>query len=286
MLMLKTECTVTGLDTARIADDPRLRERFRATCENVSHYPDGVEIVCPDTEDERDCTLLTAKREFPHLRLLGAMTAPAPGPAASRWGCTGASARACSGCSPSAFWLRTVPGGPDKTALVRFTNPSACSSHCRALARVAWRMREGFPAPAGPHAPWERRGAIALHVFLIVATLLMPLSGVLRSLAYARPVSVFGWPLIPKLLDAKHETLYAVASNLHDGLALLLSAALALHVAAALKHHWIDRDATLTRILGLPGEPADEVRRSRRSVRSRYPRGRCPGRSRVRLRQR
>lgn len=70
MLMLKTECTVIGLDTARIADDPRLRERFLATCENVSHYPDGVEIVCPDTEDERDCTLLTAKREFPHLRLL------------------------------------------------------------------------------------------------------------------------------------------------------------------------------------------------------------------------
>ncbi|MEE7455286.1 hypothetical protein MPAR168_00220 [Methylorubrum populi] len=70
MLMLKTDCTVTGLDTARIADDPRLRERFLATCENVSHYPDGVEIVCPDTEDERDCTLLTAKREFPHLRLL------------------------------------------------------------------------------------------------------------------------------------------------------------------------------------------------------------------------
>ena len=38
--------------------------------------------------------------------------------------------------------------------------------------------------------------------------------------------------------------------NLHDGLALALTAALALHVAAALKHHWIDRDATLLRILG------------------------------------
>ncbi|MFG5118828.1 hypothetical protein [Methylorubrum sp. POS3] len=70
MLMLKTDCTVTGLDSARVADDPHTRERFLATCENVSHYPDGVEIVCPETEDERDCTLLTAKREFPHLRLL------------------------------------------------------------------------------------------------------------------------------------------------------------------------------------------------------------------------
>ncbi|PXW51961.1 cytochrome b [Methylobacterium sp. B4] len=149
------------------------------------------------------------------------------------------------------FWLRTVPGGQDKTALVQIHKSVGVLVLMAALARVAWRMREGFPAPAGPHAAWERRGAIALHVFLIAATLLMPLSGILRSRAYARPVSVFGLPLIPKLFEAKHETLYAIASNLHDGLALALSAALALHVAAALKHHWIDRDATLTRILGL-----------------------------------
>ncbi|MFF8801582.1 hypothetical protein ACF1BM_16310 [Methylobacterium sp. NPDC014699] len=40
--------------------------------------------------------------------------------------------------------------------------------------------------------------------------------------------------------------------NLHDGLAFALTAALALHVAVALKRHWIDRDATLLRILGRP----------------------------------
>ena len=70
MLMLKTECTVTGLDISRLADPAAYRDRFFATCENVSHYPDGVEILCPDTEDERDCRLMTAKRDFPHLRLL------------------------------------------------------------------------------------------------------------------------------------------------------------------------------------------------------------------------
>lgn len=179
------------------------------------------------------------------------MTAPAPWPGRLSLGLHWGVGAGVLGLIVFGFWLRTVPGGPDKTALVQIHKSVGVLVFAAALARVAWRMREGFPAPVGPHAPWERRGAIALHVFLIVATLLMPLSGTLRSLAYARPVSVFGLPVIPKLVEAKHETLYAVASNLHDGLALLLSAALALHVAAALKHHWIDRDATLVRILGL-----------------------------------
>lgn len=179
------------------------------------------------------------------------MTAPAPWPGRLSLGLHWGVGAGVLGLIVFGFWLRTVPGGPDKTALVQIHKSVGVLVFAAALARVAWRLREGFPAPAGPHVPWERRGAIALHVFLIVATLLMPLSGILRSLAYARPVSVFGLPVIPKLFEAKHETLYAVASNLHDGLALLLSAALALHVAAALKHHWIDRDATLVRILGL-----------------------------------
>ncbi len=66
MLMLKTECSVTSLAvSARNGKD-----LFSAGCENVAHYPDGVEIICPDTEDERECTILTAKREFRHLHHL------------------------------------------------------------------------------------------------------------------------------------------------------------------------------------------------------------------------
>lgn len=87
MLMLKTECGVAGLDISKIDGSKidgsgiaggagaggrradRYTDRFLAACENVAHYPDGVEIVCPDTEDEQDCRLLTRKREFPHLKL-------------------------------------------------------------------------------------------------------------------------------------------------------------------------------------------------------------------------
>ncbi|MGU3388714.1 hypothetical protein ACLBYG_29755 [Methylobacterium sp. D53M] len=67
LLMLKTECGVGGL---AVEDLDGGATRFVATCENVSHYPDGVEVRCPNSEDDRDCTILTQKRVFPHLRAL------------------------------------------------------------------------------------------------------------------------------------------------------------------------------------------------------------------------
>ncbi len=66
MLMLRTECSVTSLEVS--ARDGK--DLFSAGCENVAHYPDGVEVLCPDTEDERECTILTRKREFLHLHHL------------------------------------------------------------------------------------------------------------------------------------------------------------------------------------------------------------------------
>ncbi len=51
--------------------------RFVAACENVAHYPDGVEVRCPNSEDDRDCTILTQKRDFSPSTGASAMTAAA-----------------------------------------------------------------------------------------------------------------------------------------------------------------------------------------------------------------
>jgi cytochrome b561 len=151
------------------------------------------------------------------------------------------------------FWLQTLPGGPSKGPAVQIHKSFGMLMFCLALARLAWRMREGFPPPLAGTDAWERRGARAMHGLLLAATILMPVSGILRSLAYARPVSVFGVPVIPQVFAAKQDTLYALSSSLHDWLAIALTAAIALHAAAALKHHWIDRDPTLDRMLGRRG---------------------------------
>ena len=44
--------------------------RFFARCENVSFHPDGIDIICPDRDDDRSCRLNTKERSFDDLRLL------------------------------------------------------------------------------------------------------------------------------------------------------------------------------------------------------------------------
>ena len=66
MLYLNTTCGVRSLDVS----EKDGKDRFFAVCENVAHYPDGIEVLCPASEDERDCTLVTKKREFQHLHHL------------------------------------------------------------------------------------------------------------------------------------------------------------------------------------------------------------------------
>lgn len=153
------------------------------------------------------------------------------------------------------FWLQTLPTGPSKAPWVQTHKSFGILIFALALVRIVWRWREGFPPSAGRHPIWERRAAIGLHVFMITATVLMPVSGILRSLAYGRPITVFGLPLIPRVFEAKQELLYALSSNLHDGLAFALAGAIALHVAAAILHQ-IRGDATLVRMLGGRGTSA------------------------------
>jgi len=150
------------------------------------------------------------------------------------------------------YWLRGIPGGPDKSALVQVHKSFGMLVLAAALARLIWRIREGLPRPLQSHPPLARRVAVGVHGALIAATLAMPLSGIGRSLAYARPVAVFGWPVIPQMVERKHEPLSVVFSGLHDWLALVLAVGIGLHALAAFKHHLIDRDETLRRMVGWP----------------------------------
>lgn len=156
------------------------------------------------------------------------------------------------------YWLQTLPGGPGKTAIVQTHKSFGLLVFVAALVRIVWRFREGFPPAAGAHRPLECHAALVLHLFLIAATVAMPLSGIGRSLAYARPVNLFGWPVIPQLFDRKNERLYDVCAGLHDWLALIIVGCLVLHVAAALKHHLVDRDESLRRMVGLSAKPEGE----------------------------
>jgi cytochrome b561 len=117
------------------------------------------------------------------------------------------------------------------------------------VAKLIWRAKETTPDHLPSHTKNERIMAhfmrIALHtlIFGIVA------SGYLISTADGRPVSVFGWFEVPATITTipKQEDL---AGLIHLYLASAVIGMAALHALAAVKHHIIDKDNTLNRMLG------------------------------------
>lgn len=115
--------------------------------------------------------------------------------------------------------------------------------------RLAWRRLSPPPAPLPGHAPWERRVAALVHALLYLLLLAVMASGYLISTADGRPLEVFGLFTIPALVTGI-ERQADLAGTIHLVLASTLVGLAALHALAALKHHFIDADRTLLRMLG------------------------------------
>jgi len=121
--------------------------------------------------------------------------------------------------------------------------------------RVWWRAVNGWPAPLGDASQWQRIAARATHMVLILGTLAMPLSGIIMSIADGRGLYVFGLELLAANRDAAgkiialSESLEHLMHTVHAGTANLLIAAIALHIGAALWHHFKLKDDTLRRML-------------------------------------
>ena len=145
--------------------------------------------------------------------------------------------------------IGAMESGREKTEAIQIHKSIGLVVGVLALARLVWRVREGFPQPLPGLPRWERLAARRTHELLLVLTVLMPVTGILKSVTYARPIQVFGLPFIPQLLEEKHVPLNEVVSSTHMVAGYLLAALVLLHAAAALKHHVIDRDGTLSRIL-------------------------------------
>jgi len=122
--------------------------------------------------------------------------------------------------------------------------------------RVWWRALNGWPQPLGGDPKWQRIAARATHWVLILGTLIMPLSGIVMSIADGRGLYVFGLKLLAANRDAAgkiitlSEPLEHLMHTVHAVTANLLIAAIALHLGAALWHHLKLKDATLRRMSG------------------------------------
>jgi cytochrome b561 len=113
--------------------------------------------------------------------------------------------------------------------------------------RLGWRAVRPPPPPVAMPR-WQRRAASASHALLYVLLFAIPLSGWLYSSATGVQVVYLGVLPLPNLVP-KDRALGDALRLVHVSLNALLFVVFCLHVAAAIKHHVVDRDAALVRIL-------------------------------------
>jgi cytochrome b561 len=141
-----------------------------------------------------------------------------------------------------------LPLGMKKLALLARHKSVGITILGLVVLRLLWRWMNSTPELPDTLKPYERVLANLTHAGLYIVLFAMPLSGWIMSSARGFPVSWFGFIQLPDLV-AKNQRLYDVMVETHETLAWVLYTIVLLHVAAALKHHFLLKDNVLRRML-------------------------------------
>lgn len=115
--------------------------------------------------------------------------------------------------------------------------------------RIVWRVISPPPAPLKSYSRLTRIGASLAHIFLYATLLTIVISGYLISTADGKPINVFGLFEVPATLtDAAIQA--DLAGKIHLWVAWAVVIVSVMHGLMAVKHHIIDKDETLLRMLG------------------------------------
>lgn len=117
-----------------------------------------------------------------------------------------------------------------------------------ACLRLLWRLFHDAPPYPDSMPTWQQKTANGLHGLLYVLMFAVPLSGYFYTLAAGVPVVYLGIIPLPVLIEP-HPELKTSLRLLHVSLNVTFFICICLHILAALKHHFIDHDGVLQRML-------------------------------------
>jgi cytochrome b561 len=115
-------------------------------------------------------------------------------------------------------------------------------------ARVAWRLSHPAPPRSPSLSPLEVWASGIVHTVLYLFLLALPISGYIMEVAGGFPLTYFGLAEVPRLV-VKDEPLSKLAETAHLTLQFGVSLCIALHIGAALHHHFLRRNDVLARML-------------------------------------
>jgi cytochrome b561 len=148
---------------------------------------------------------------------------------------------------PLGIYMVDLPLSPDKLKLYSYHKWIGVTVFALVAVRLGWRLTHTPPPLPDGMAVWESRASAIVHGLLYVLMIAIPLSGWLMSSAKGFQTVWFGVLPLPDLLEKDRE-LGDLFAGVHKALNFTLLALVILHVAAALKHHFIERQPFLQRM--------------------------------------
>lgn len=152
------------------------------------------------------------------------------------------------------YYMEDLPLGTQKLELYGIHKSTGLTIALLAALRLLWRLFHPPPPLPATMQPWERKAAVAVHWLLYLMLFVQPLVGFLQSNAANFPVVLWGMVPLPPLIgpdEPVSETLIGVHTVGGNFLAVLVI----LHIAAALRHHFVLKDDVLRRMLPGPAIP-------------------------------
>ncbi len=156
------------------------------------------------------------------------------------------------------LYMSDLPFSPAKLKIYSWHKWAGVTIFLLVVVRSLWRFTHTPPPMPGAMPRWQKWSAEGAHVLLYVLMFAIPLSGWLMSSAKGFQTVYFGVMPIPDLLT-KNKELGDALEAVHAWLNYLMIAIVAVHAAAALKHHFLDRDDVLRRILPLWRKPVEPL---------------------------
>lgn len=149
---------------------------------------------------------------------------------------------------PLGLYMSDLKFSPLKLQLFSYHKWLGVTIFLLLVMRLLWRASHTPPAMPTSIVAWQQRAAHGVHHLLYSLLVLIPFSGWLMSSAKGVPVVYLGVIQLPDLVS-KDKALGNLLETTHSVLNYVLLALLILHIAAALKHHYIEKDATLSRMM-------------------------------------
>lgn len=150
------------------------------------------------------------------------------------------------------LYMADLPFSPSRLKLYNWHKWAGVSFLLLSVLRLFWRVTHRPPALPGAVARampgWQTSAYHATHHLMYTLFFAVPLIGWAYSSAAGFPIVLFGQIALPDFVGPD-KALAELIKPLHELAAWGLAGLAALHVAAALKHHWIDRDGLLLRMM-------------------------------------